>query len=209
MSRAMTPTETRYTRIEKEGSTSISVDTDHKLLVPPLRTHTLDQLPPRTQRFRMRLMGFHFQEIKHVSGKKMYIADALSRFQARNKTAQSAIDDDEIYAHIESVFSSLPASDTRLLQIKEAQEEDPVSRQIKTNSPQGWLDKHSLNDVMKPYWSSRGELFVVQGIPLKASRILIPSSMRLEILEKIHEGHHRNHQMPRASQKLCLVARTQ
>ena len=30
----------------------------------------------------------------------MYIADALSRFQARNKTAQSAIDDDEIYAHI-------------------------------------------------------------------------------------------------------------
>ena len=139
----------------------------------------------------------------------MYIADALSRFQARNKTAQSAIDDDEMYAHIESVFSSLPASDTRLLQIKEAQEEDPVSRQIKTNSPQGWLDKHSLNDVMKPYWSSRGELFVVQGIPLKAARILIPSSMRLEILEKIHEGNQRNHQMPRASQKLCLVARPQ
>lgn len=69
MSRAMTPTETGYKRIEKEGSTSISVDTDHKLLVPPLRTHTLDQLLPRTQRFRMRLMGFHFQEIKHVSGK--------------------------------------------------------------------------------------------------------------------------------------------
>jgi len=38
---------------------------------------------------------------------------------------------------------------------------------------------------MKPYWSSRGELSVVQNIPLKASRIVIPSSMRLEILNKI------------------------
>ena len=42
---------------------------------------------------------------------------------------------------------------------------------------------------MKPYWSSRGELSVVQNILLKASRNVIPSSMRLEILDKIHEGH--------------------
>ena len=41
--------------------------------------HTLDQLPPRIQRFRMRPMRFHFKEIKHVPGKKMYIADTLSR----------------------------------------------------------------------------------------------------------------------------------
>ena len=33
--------------------------------------------PPRIQRFRMRLMRFHFKEISHVPGKKMYIADAL------------------------------------------------------------------------------------------------------------------------------------
>ena len=51
----------------------------------------------------------------------MYIADALSRLKARNKTAQSTTDSDEMYAHIESVFSSLSASDTRLAQIKEAQ----------------------------------------------------------------------------------------
>lgn len=48
-----------------------------------------------------------------------------------------------------------------------------------------------MNDAMKPYWSSRGELSVVQNVLLKASRIVIPSSMRLEILDKIHEGHQR------------------
>ena len=204
ISRAMTPTETTYAQIEKEAlaltwacersweyivGKSISVETDHKPLVPLLSTHTLDQLPPRIQRFRMRLMRFHFKEIKHVPGKKMYIADALSRLQTRNQTVKPTIDDDEMHAHVESVISSLPASDTRLQQIMEAQEEDPVCRQIKVYCCEGWPDKYSLNDAVKPYWSSRGELSVAQNILLKASRIIIPSSMRLEILDKIHEGH--------------------
>ena len=87
------------------------------------------------------------------------------------------------------MISSLPASDARLQQIMEAQEEDPVCRQIKVYCSEGWPDKYSLSDAMKPYWSSRGELSVVQNILLKASRIVIPSSTRLEILDKIHEGH--------------------
>ena len=54
----------------------------------------------------------------------------------------------------------------------------------------------AFNDAMKPYWSSRVERSVVPNILLKASRIIIPSSMRLEILDKIHGGHggHGGHQ---------------
>lgn len=204
LSRALTPTESRYAQIEKEAlaptwacersweyiiGKSIYVETDHKPLVPLLSTHSLDQLPPRIQRLRMRLMRFHFQEISHVPGKKMYIADALSRFQAVHVDPQPTIADDEMTAHVASVITGLPASDTRLQQIIEAQEEDPVCRQIKTYCSKGWPDKHSVNDAMKPYWSSRGELTVVQNILLKGTRIVIPSSMRLEILDKIHEGH--------------------
>ena len=81
------------------------------------------------------------KEIKHVPGKKMYIADALSRLQTRKQTVKSTIDDDEVHAHIGSVISSLPASDTRLQQIMEAQEEDPVCRHIKVYCCEGWPDK--------------------------------------------------------------------
>ena len=88
-----------------------------------LSTHSLDQLPPRIQRFRMRLMRFHFKEISHVPGKKMYIADALSRLQAQHADPQPTIADDEMTAHVASVITGLPASDTRLQQIIEAQEE--------------------------------------------------------------------------------------
>ena len=152
ISRAMTPTETRYAQIEKEAlaltwvcersweyivGKSISVETDHRPLVPHLSTHTLDQLPPRIQRFRMRLMRFHFKEIKHVPG-KMYIAEALSRLQIRSQTVKSTIDDDEMNAHIGSVISLLPASGARLQQMMEAQEEDPVGRQIKVYCCEGW-----------------------------------------------------------------------
>ena len=204
LSRALTPTESRYAQIEKEAlaltwacersreyitGKSIYVETDHKPLVPLLSTHSLDQLPPRIQRFRMRLMRFHFKEISHVPGKKMYIADALSRLQTQHADPQPTIADDDMTAHIASVITGFPASDTRLQQIIEAQEEDPVCRQIKAYCSEGWPDKHSVNDAMKPYWSTRGELTVVQNILLKGTRIVIPSSMRLEILDKIHEGH--------------------
>ena len=74
----------------------------------------------------MRLMRFHFKEIKHVPRKEMYIADALSRLQVRDQMVQSTIDDDEMSAHVGSVISLLPALDTRLQQIMEAQDEDPV-----------------------------------------------------------------------------------
>ena len=119
----------------------------------------------------------------------MYIADALSRLQTQHADPQPTIADDEMTAHVASVITGPPAPDTRLQQIIEAQEEDHVCRQIKTYCSEGWPDKHSVNDAMIPYWSTRGELTVVQNILLKGTRIVIPSSMRLQILDKIHEGH--------------------
>ena len=106
----------------------------------------------------------------------MYIADALSRLQDQHADPQPTIADDEMTSHVASVITGLPVTDTRLLQIIEAQEEDPVGRQIKTYCSEGWPDKHSVNDAMKPYWSTRGELTVVQNILLKGTRIVIPSS---------------------------------
>ena len=58
-------------------------------------------------------MKFAFKEIKHVPGKQMYIADALSRLRVRDQMAQSTIDDDDIIAYVGSVISSLHASYTR------------------------------------------------------------------------------------------------
>ncbi|KAK7884427.1 hypothetical protein WMY93_027550 [Mugilogobius chulae] len=72
-SRALTPTEQRYAQIEKEAlaitwacerfsdfliGMDFHIETDHKPLVPLLGSKNLDELPPRVQRLRMRLMRF-------------------------------------------------------------------------------------------------------------------------------------------------------
>lgn len=96
LARAMTPTERRYAQIEKEvlaitwacNQSSdyivvkvIRIEKDHKPLVPILTTHMLDQLTPRIQRMKMRLMRFNFKEVKHTPGKELCEADALTRLQ--------------------------------------------------------------------------------------------------------------------------------
>ena len=47
--------------------------------------------------------------------------------------------------------------------------------------------KFRLNDVLKPYWSARGELIVVHVVLLKSRRIVVLSAMKLQFF--IHEGH--------------------
>ncbi|KAF7659395.1 hypothetical protein LDENG_00298790 [Lucifuga dentata] len=98
-SRTLTDTEQRYAQIEKEVlaitwacerfsdfliGIAFHVETDHKPLVPLLDSNNLDELPPRIQRLRMRLMRCAFT-ISHVSGKNIATADVLSRARQREK----------------------------------------------------------------------------------------------------------------------------
>jgi len=39
------------------------------------------------------------------------------------------------------------------------------------------------------YWNCRTELIVVDDILLKGSKFIIPSSLRKQMLQKIHKGH--------------------
>ena len=92
-SRSMTSIEQRYAQIEKEVLATtwvcekfndyllgkdILIETDHKPLVPLFGSKTLVELPPRIQRFQMRLMKYSFK-ILHVPGKELVTADTLSK----------------------------------------------------------------------------------------------------------------------------------
>ena len=119
---------------------SIIAETDHKPLVPLLTTRTLDEVPPRVQRLRMRLMRLHFKEVNHVLGKEMYIADALSRMQAENSNRMTTVPEEEMNIYVDSVLDCLPVSDVKLMKIKEAQDEHPVCQQIRNYCMEGWPD---------------------------------------------------------------------
>ena len=168
---------------------SIVAETDHKPLAPLLTSRTMDEVPPRVHRFRRRLIRFHVKAVNQVPGKEMHIADALSRMQSENKNRMATVPEEEMNIFSDSVLDSLPVSDLKLMEIKEAQDEDPVCRQIKSYCLEGWPDKFPLNDALKLYWSARGELTTIHGILLKSTRVVVPSAMKLQVLDKIHEGH--------------------
>ena len=91
-SRALSDTEKRYATIEQEAlgivwacekfkdyiiGMKVTIRTDHKPLVPLLSSIELVKISARIQRFRMRLMRFHYY-LQHVD-KANVIPDALSR----------------------------------------------------------------------------------------------------------------------------------
>ena len=204
-SRALTNVELHYSPSEKEalgftwlcerasdyilGKPIIGV-TDHKPLLPMLMTHCLDQLPPRIQRFRMRLLRFNIESMIHVPDKEMYTSDTLSRLMARKSVSKDVNKfNEETEAYVCSSLDSLPVSDVKLQQIIEAQDNDKVCKTIKQYCFENWPDRHLLPSAIRPYWTDRAHLTVVQNVLLKDTRIVIPSSMRLEVLDKIHDAH--------------------
>ena len=53
----------------------------------------------------------------------------------------------------------------------------------------GWPEKKHVKGAIKPYYQFSGELSVQQGLLLKGTRLVIPTTMRVDILDKLREGH--------------------
>lgn len=200
----MTPTEQRYAQIEKEAlaltwacerfsdyllGLDFHIQTDHKPLVPLFSTKILEQLPIRMQRFQLRMMRYRLT-ISHVPGKDLIVADMLSRAPTSTPSTADQQFHHEGNAFINMVIQGLPASDQQLETIKTQQEQDDIMcQQIKAYCEKGWPDSQAVPGAVKPYYPMSAEISVQGGLLMHGSRIIIPASMRLGILDKIHTGH--------------------
>ncbi|UYV64758.1 K02A2.6-like [Cordylochernes scorpioides] len=200
-SRTMTPTEKRYAQIEKETlaitwacerfqdfllGKSFRIETDHKPLIPLFSTKELSSLTPRLQRFRMRMMRFGF-EIVHIPGKGLLDADALSRQPLL--TTEGGENERPTSAHIKAVLSCITDKDEMLTKIFEAQQEDMTLKAVVNYLEQGWPDKKKMSQALLSYWHAKDELGVQNGLLMRSCRLVIPASMKLEILDMLHAGH--------------------
>ena len=125
-SRSLTLTEQRYAQVEKEalastwccekfadfliGLRKFTIETDHKPLLSLLKKKNLDELTPRIQRFRMRLLRFSY-DVEYTPGKNIVIADTLSRAPGNVPAQQDLEMEKETNQFINSLVESLPVSD--------------------------------------------------------------------------------------------------
>lgn len=205
-SRTMTETECRYAQIEKEalaitwavehwkdylvGLKKLRIETDHKPLIPLLSTKTIDELPLRIQRFRMRLMRYDY-DIAHVPGKLLYTADALSRGPLPNSdsgyTNQLLIDTE---CYVQTVLLNLPASSSRLDEIRSELKKDDTLKVVMHNVKVGWPEnKKELFGPVNKYWNERATLSIHDDLLLKGDRLVIPEVLRTDILRYLHDAH--------------------
>ena len=203
-SRTLSETESRYAQIEKEAlaltwalekfaeyvvGKVVVLETDRKPLVPLLGQKSLNLLPPRVLRFRLRLMRFQYT-IHHVPGKTLYTTDMLLRAPIQYLSEVNIpLIPEETEKFVQIVMASLPADQDRLNSYSKAQTEDNICSKLIEYCTSGWPTRNELPRELKDYWRYCGELTVSGNLLLYNSRIVIPTTMRQQTLQKIHHGH--------------------
>lgn len=205
-SRSLTSTEKRYAQIEKEclatvwacdkfsryllGLHHFKVMTDHKPLIPLMNNKDLQDCPVRCQRMLMRLMRFHFTA-EYLPGKKMIVADTLSRSpQETTSEGETVRLEEDVEMHVNAVRATWPATDNKLEQIAEESQKDPLMQAAIRYTREGWPRYEADVEVgIRDLYQMRAELSENNGLLLRGNRIIVPQSLRKEVVEKIHAGH--------------------
>ncbi|KAL0151936.1 hypothetical protein M9458_052743, partial [Cirrhinus mrigala] len=190
-SRSMTDSECRYAQIEKEclglvfglekfhnyvyGLPTFTAETDHHPLIAIIKKN-LNEMTPRIQRLMMKLQRYDFNLV-YTPGKYLVLADTLSRAPTQNSESTT---EEDVEIHMNLVRTAFPKSK----QIAEETRKDDELQAVIDNMYNGWL-----TSLSPKFHDIRGDLCVMDGILLKQNRIVIPQSLRQDILHRIHEGH--------------------
>lgn len=199
-SKTLSSTQQNYAQIEKEmyavvhGCTKfrqyiwgqkITVETDHSPLVS-IYKRPLAKVPVRLQRMLLQLQCYDI-DLVHKAGKYMFIADTLSRAPLPDVDDYL---DKEIALHVNLVRSSFAVRPETIDKIKEAINTDEELKMIIAYCHNGWPDsKTQVAPLVKPYWSFREELNMIDGLVCRNDSIIIPKKLRNEIISIIHESH--------------------
>jgi len=184
-SRALTPTEQRYAQIEKEmlavvfgctrfhnmlyGKDDVTIESDHQPLESLLKK-PMSAAPMRIQRMRLKLQPYSFKLI-HVSGKTIGLADCLSRLPQEANKRDEVVDEELMVCKVDSLAFSWH---DRLENATKADDDLQTLRKIIFNGP---------------YWDVRDQLSTYNGVVYKGERVVIPHSLRQQMLDILHGSH--------------------
>jgi len=189
-SRSLSTTEQRYSQIEKEALAVIwgsekfhiylyghryDLYTDHK---PLLKLYSASGKPsPRILRWSLRLLPYEFT-LHHISGAENPV-DILSR-----SPCQTLSDEDDTEHFINFVISHSIPKAIALSDLLNASEND-----YQLSSLREAIEKGSWNKIDKPFKTLKNELSCKQGLIMRGCRIVVPESLREQVLNIAHESH--------------------
>jgi len=198
VSRTLTDVEKRYSQIELEFlglvfalnklklyvlGAEVDIQTDHLPILGLLRK-PIDQLSNRLQRWVIGIQHYQFK-ITHIPGKSNVLADCLSR----NAIPNSEMSEEERVPEVTICFvvNSQPVD---VKSVARATAEDTELEEVLDAVELGWRDHNSRK---LSYYQFRHELSIKRSndyrILLKGDCVVIPRTLRAEVLRQCHEGH--------------------
>ena len=117
----------------------------------------------------------------------MLMSDPLSRAYVDDPPSQTE------YCHeLEHIVlvDDLPISDARLNSFRKATAGDASLQILMSTVLEGWPStEDGVPQEIKSYFSCRADITVQNGLLFKGERIIVPSQLRKEMMEKIHSSH--------------------
>ncbi|XP_017888063.1 uncharacterized protein K02A2.6-like [Ceratina calcarata] len=119
----------------------------------------------------------------------LVLANSLSRNVKSSWDADGDSLERETELHVKVVVDSLPATECMLERIKTEQECDHVCKSLKKYCMHGWPERGKLSNELRPYYPFKENVSYAEGYVLYNSRLVIPPSLQLDIINKVHQGH--------------------
>ena len=199
-SRALNSTQQRYSVIEKETlavvfgtqkfhsfvyGRNFIVESDHKPLENIFRK-PLSECPPRLGRFILQLQKYDFV-VKYQPGRNQYLSDTLSRLNL-SETSETLVP--EVELNEISLNSHLPVSPEKYKQYQEETLKDRQLQTLKAIVEHGWPEqKVDVPEEIKIFWPFRHEISCIDNLMFKGWKLIIPQTLRSEMLKLVHESH--------------------
>ena len=174
------------------GCPNLLVAVDHKPLIKIFNDRALESINnPRILQMKEKTLMYNFR-IVHIPGKFNEAPDAASRYPTRSDGEDGGIDQEsseaasiEFAAHQAEGVRSLTWSDVVQAAIPD-EECASLVRQIEIGFPE---ERDAVPNEIRQFWAMRDDLYVVQNVPFRGRRMLVPKSLRPQVLEGLHAAH--------------------
>lgn len=118
-----------------------------------------------------------------MPGKFLYIADYLSRnFQDTNQSGE--------IPELNELVHALNISNEKKIIYKQATSSDVILGKIRKYLIEGWPSRKKEVDAdCKFYWKFLNDLILDDDLIFLNDRIIVPTSLRIEVLNQLHQSH--------------------
>ena len=174
------------------GCPNLILATDHNPLTGILNDRRLDSIEnPRLLRLKEKTLGFDFK-IMYIKGGSHAIkaADSLSRHAVWKGEALGDLDDVEVVAEAHAVHQASGIGSVSWSRVNEmAGMDDECVALVNLISDGFPATRDDLPENLRRFWSMRDDLYVIDNVPFKSKKMLIPRNLRRPVLEGLHIGH--------------------